>query len=72
MNQVETKRMFPPSLGDVCPRSGCGLKMSVVRQEDFQVVGCICGYQCKEISGTLKREYHESRFKRTAQRRSQA
>ncbi len=71
MNQLETKRMFPPSLGDCCPRSSCGLKMSVVRQEDFQVVACICGYSVKEISGELKREHHESQFERTAQRRSQ-
>lgn len=71
MKLLEAKRVFPPSLGDCCPRAGCGRKMTVVRQEDFQVVGCTCGYQVKEISGALKREYHESLFERTAQRRSE-
>jgi len=63
--------IFPASLQDACPRSGCGMKMATVRVEDFEVTECGCGYQCKTISGALKLEYHAGLFERTAQRRLQ-
>lgn len=60
-----------PSLGDACPRSSCGLKMSTAKVEDFEIVRCSCGYSCKQISGEMKLAYRTQVFERTAQRRSE-
>lgn len=61
--------IFKASLGDACPR--CRRVMTVARQEDFEVLNCVCGHSCKQQTGEMKLEYAQQVLERTAQKRGQ-